>query len=93
MEEILKKLLNNEVFNDETRKAVGEAFKLALEEAKVEQEKSLRADMAERFEQEKKQIHAALEQFLGLFFEFVVSFVQLTGYIRFRYLDVKRLFY
>lgn len=64
MEDILKKLLNNEVFNEDTRNAVGNAFKVALEEAKVEQEKALRADMAERFEKEKKQIHAALEQFL-----------------------------
>ena len=64
MEDILKKLLNNEVFNEETRRVVGEAFKTALEEAKVEQEKKIRADMAERFENEKKAIHAALEQFL-----------------------------
>ena len=64
MEDILKKLLKNEVFNEDTRKAVGEAFKTALKEAEVEQEKRIRADMAERFENEKKQIHAALEQFL-----------------------------
>ncbi len=64
MEDTLKKLLNNEVFNEETRKAVAEAFKVALDEAKAEQEKSLRAEMAERFENEKKAIHAALEQFL-----------------------------
>ncbi len=64
MEHILKNLLKNEVFNDETRKAVGEAFKVALDEAKAEQEKAVRAELAERFEQEKKQIHAALEQFL-----------------------------
>lgn len=64
MEEILKKLLNNEVFNTETRKAVGEAFKAALDEAKQDQEKVIRAEMSERFENEKKQIHNALEQFL-----------------------------
>ena len=64
MEDILKNLLNKEVFNEDTRKAVSEAFKVALDEARAEQEKAIRAEMAERFEQEKKQIHTALEQFL-----------------------------
>lgn len=66
MEDILKKLLDNEVFNEETRKAVAEAYKVALEEAKAKQEKAVRAELAERFETEKKNIHAALEQFLEM---------------------------
>jgi hypothetical protein len=64
MDEILKKLLNNEVLNEETKKAVREAFKKSLDEAKAEQEKALRAEMAERYERDKRAIHKALEQFL-----------------------------
>ena len=66
MEEILKKLLDSEVFTDDTREKVKEAFAHQLEEAKSEQEKAIRAELAERYEKDKKAIHAALEQYLDL---------------------------
>ncbi len=64
MDQILKKLLGNELFNDETRKQISEAFTTLLDEAKVEQEKAIRAELAERYENDKKAIHKALETFL-----------------------------
>ena len=66
MEEILKKLLDSEVFTDDTREKVVEAFKQQLDEAKAEQEKRIRTELAERYEKDKKAIHAALEQYLDL---------------------------
>ena len=65
LEDTLKSILEGmDVLNDETRSALAETFKKTLEEAKVEQEKALRAEMAERYAKEKQAIHAALEQFL-----------------------------
>lgn len=64
MEELLKNLLENEVLSDETKGEVREAFSKALEEARAEQEKAVRAELAERYEKDKKDIHRALEQFI-----------------------------
>lgn len=64
MDHILKKLLESEVFTSETREKVGTAFNEILEEAKAEQEKRIRAELAERYAKDKKSIHAALETFL-----------------------------
>lgn len=64
MDHILKKLLESEVFTPETREKVTTAFTEILEEAKAEQEKAIRAELAERYTQDKKSIHAALETFL-----------------------------
>ncbi len=65
LEDTLKNILEGmDVLNDETRAKLSETFTKVLDEAKVEQEKSLRAEMAERYATEKKNIHAALEQFL-----------------------------
>ncbi len=64
MDHILKKLLESEVFTSETREKVGTAFNELLEEAKAEQEKRIRAELAERYAKDKKSIHAALETFL-----------------------------
>lgn len=61
---ILKQLINSEVLDEETKDKIATAFQTALDEAKAEQEKDLRAELAERYEQEKKAIHAALESFL-----------------------------
>jgi hypothetical protein len=66
MEEILKKLLDSEVFTNETREKVKEAFAQQLTEAKAEQEKAVRSELTERYEKDKKAIHAALEQYLDL---------------------------
>lgn len=65
LEDTLKKILEGmDVLNAETRTELAKTFKSTLEEAKVEQEKALRAEMVERYATEKKNIHAALEQFL-----------------------------
>jgi truncated hemoglobin YjbI len=64
MEEILKKLVESEVLNEETKEEVTKAFRKSLDEAKLEQEKSLRTEFAERYERDKKAIHTALEKFL-----------------------------
>lgn len=65
LEDTLKNILEGmDVLNDETRARLADTFKKTLSEAKVEQEKALRAEMAERYARDKKQIHSALEQFL-----------------------------
>lgn len=64
MKEILDKLLESEVFTDDNREKIREAFKQTLAEAKAEQEKQVRAELGERYEKDKKAIHAALEMFL-----------------------------
>ncbi len=64
MDPILKKILSNEVFSPETKEEVAKAFEAALAEAKVAQEKTLRKELSERYEQDKKAIHTALEQYL-----------------------------
>ncbi len=65
LEDTLKNILEGmDVLNDETRAKLSETFTKVLSEAKVEQEKSLRAEMAERYATEKQAIHSALEQFL-----------------------------
>lgn len=64
MEELLKNLLNNEVLSEETKEEVKNAFSKALAEARAEQEKAVRAELAERYEKDKKDIHKALEQFI-----------------------------
>ena len=53
-----------DVLNEETRGKLTTTFKKVLDEAKVEQEKAIRAEMSERYSRDKKAIHAALEQFL-----------------------------
>lgn len=64
MDAILKTLLSNKLFSEETKEEVVKAFKLALEEAKEAQEKAIRKELSERYEQDKGAIHMALEQYL-----------------------------
>jgi hypothetical protein len=65
LENTLKNIFEGmEVLDDSTKEKMTATFTKVLEQAKVEQEKSLRAEMAERYAQEKKSIHSALEQFL-----------------------------
>lgn len=63
-DEIMNKLFESEVFSDDTKSAVKEAFEQALTEAKAEQEKAIRAELAERYERDKKAMHLALEQYM-----------------------------
>lgn len=64
-EDTLKNIFEGmDVLNEETRDRIVAAFQKTLAEAKVEQEKAIRAELAERYEADKKAIHAALEQFL-----------------------------
>ncbi len=65
LEDTLKTVFEGmEVLDDSTKEKITTTFTKVLEQAKVEQEKSLRAEMVERYAQEKKAIHSALEQFL-----------------------------
>ena len=64
MDAILKKLLSNKLFSEETKEEVTKAFAQALEEAKEAQEKAIRKELSERYEQDKGAIHMALEQYL-----------------------------
>lgn len=65
LEDTLKNVFEGmEVLDDSTKEKLTATFTKVLGEARVEQEKSLRAEMAERYAQEKKAIHSALEQFL-----------------------------
>lgn len=64
MKDILQKLLANEVLNEETKESIVNAASKYFEEARVEQEKAVRAELAERYERDKKAMHVAMEQFL-----------------------------
>ena len=64
MEEILKKLFESQVLNDETKKAITEAMKATMAEARSQQEKEIRAELSARYTEDKKQIHAAMGLFL-----------------------------
>ena len=65
LEDTLKNIFEGmEVLDDATKEKLSATFAKVLEEAKVEQEKALRAEMVERYKQEKKAIHSAVEQFL-----------------------------
>jgi len=65
LEDTLKNIFEGmEVLDDATKEKLSTTFAKVLDEAKVEQEKALRAEMAERYAQEKKAIHSAVEQFL-----------------------------
>jgi hypothetical protein len=65
LEDTLKNIFEGmDVLDDTTKEKLTTTFAKVLEEAKVEQEKALRAEMAERYAQEKKAIHSAVEQFL-----------------------------
>jgi hypothetical protein len=64
-EDTLNKIFEGmDVLNEETRAKLTKTFRNILDEAKVEQEKSIRAEMSERYAKDKKAIHSALEQFL-----------------------------
>jgi hypothetical protein len=64
-EDTLKTIFEGmDVLNEETREKLTTTFQKVLDEAKVEQEKSIRAEMSERYSKDKKAIHSALEQFL-----------------------------
>lgn len=65
MAEELKKLLESELLSDESKKEIAETFRSVLEDAKVDLEKSLRAEFAERYETDKEKIAEAVEQFVA----------------------------
>jgi hypothetical protein len=65
MDEMLKKLLENELLSDETKKEIAETFRTVLEGAKADQEKALRAEFAERYDADKEKIAEAVEQFVA----------------------------
>jgi len=64
MDEILKKLLDNKLLNEETREEIKSALAQIVAEATEAQEMKVRKELAERYEQDKKAIHTALEQYL-----------------------------
>lgn len=64
MDETLAKLLSNDMFSEETKKELSDVFRQSLEEAKVEQEKSLREEFATRFDTEKEKIAEAIQQYV-----------------------------
>ena len=64
MDKMLEKILSSELLNEETRQEIAETFKKVLEEAKAEQEKRIRAELAERYEQDKTRIAEAVDQYV-----------------------------
>lgn len=64
MDEVLKKLLNEKVLNEDTAKAIKGAFQTALNEAKAEQEAAIRAELAKQYENDKQAMQEALGKFL-----------------------------
>jgi hypothetical protein len=65
MDEMLSKLFENELLSEETKKDITESFRQILEGAKTEQEKALRAEFAERYDQDKVTFAEAVEQFIA----------------------------
>lgn len=65
MDEMLSKLFENELLSEETKKEVAESFRKVLEDSKVAQEKSLRAEFAGRYDQDKVTFAEAIEQFIA----------------------------
>ena len=65
MDEMLKKLLENELLSDDTKKEITDTFRSVLEGAKADQEKALRAEFAERYDSDKEKIAEAVEQFVA----------------------------
>jgi len=65
MEELLQKLLENDLLNDETKSQLNEEFeaqlKEAREEAKSETEKAVRAELTEQFIKDKEQLIEAID--------------------------------
>lgn len=64
MDEILQKLLSNEVFTDETKAAIRESFISLKESIEKETSKQVRKELVAEFDQNKKRIYAALEQYV-----------------------------
>lgn len=64
MDEILKKLLKDKVLNEETMEAIKKSFQKTLDEARVDVEKKVRAELAEQYESDKANIYTAMEKFL-----------------------------
>lgn len=65
LEDTLKKIFEGmDVLNDESRAKLVETAQQVLADARVEQEKAIRAELSERYAKDKKAIHAAVEQFL-----------------------------
>jgi hypothetical protein len=63
MDAVLK-LLDNEVFSEETKKAISDAFVASLEEAKAAQAKQLREEFATRYDTDKEKIAEAIQQYV-----------------------------
>lgn len=78
MDEILQKVFESEVFNDDTKKAITEAFNTAIAEAVENAQKEERAKLAERYESDKENIIKALETYMEQSLEEHVSEFQ-TG--------------
>lgn len=64
MDEMLAKLLSNDMFSEETKKELADAFRQSLEEAKLEQEKNLREEFANRYDTDKEKMAEAIQQYV-----------------------------
>lgn len=64
MEKMLEKILENELFSEDTKKEIAESFRAILDEAKTAQEKALRAEFTERYEHDKEKIAEAVQQYI-----------------------------
>lgn len=64
MDDILKKLVKENVLNEETKDAIKASFSKSLDEAKAAQEKKIRAEFAEQYDKDKAAMHEAFGQFL-----------------------------
>lgn len=64
MEEMLKKLLANDILSEDTKAALTEGMKSIVAEAERKAEDRVRAELAERYEKDKESMAIALEQYL-----------------------------
>ncbi len=62
---MLAKLLESEILSDESKREITETFRTVLESAKSDQEKALRVEFADRYQNDKEKIAEAVEQFVA----------------------------
>jgi len=64
MDEILKKLISEKIITEDTSSEIKKYFEVSLKDAKVKQEKKIRAELSEQYDVDTERMHLALEKFV-----------------------------
>jgi hypothetical protein len=65
MEELLKKLLENDLLSDDTKNEITGNFKKILEDARIDIERKVRAELAELYQNDVKKIAEAVDKYVN----------------------------